>query len=76
MEILVTVVRGKGEHGSPILITLAHPVVKRMQCVQGQGTSRSKKFSLKIPGSQVVERLRCLWHNGLGLSDKLLFVVC
>lgn len=75
-EMLVMVAGGRGEHSSPILIILAHPAVKRMQCVQGLRTFRCKKIPLKTPGSHIVERQRCLWLNGLGLSDRLILVGC
>lgn len=76
MEMLVMVVGGRGEHSSPILSILAHPGMKRMQCVQGLGTFRCKKIPLKTPGSHVVERPRCLWLHGLDLSDRLPLLGC
>lgn len=76
IEMLVMVAGGRGEHSSLILIILAHPAVKRMQCVQGLGTFRCRKVPLKTPGSHIVERQRCLWLNGLGLSDRLILVGC
>lgn len=49
MEILVTVVGGGGEHSSPILFILAHPVVEKDAVFAGTGNYKVQKVLSKDP---------------------------